>query len=179
MTEPQTGAGEWEAIYFDGRVNKGRLVSLRFGPALEIAEHGVFLTAWPYADVRRPSAGEGVWTLHALAAPELARLEARDPALQAQIAARCRLLAGEGARDAAKPSAIGWSIAGVAAIVGSIWIGVPYAANRVAEWTPIPMERSLGEAADSQARAAFGTKQCAAPAGVAALAKLSARPHAR
>ena len=125
MTEPATGAGQWEAVYFDGRVNRGRLVSLRFGPALEIAEKGVFLTAWPYADVRRASAGKGVWILHAMAAPELARLEARDRALQAQIAARCRLLAGEGAGDAAKPSAIGWSIAGVAAIVGSIWIGIP------------------------------------------------------
>ena len=125
MTEPATGAGQWEAVYFDGHGNRGRLVSLRFGPALEIAEKGVFLTAWPYADVRRASAGKGVWILHAMAAPELARLEARDPALQAQIAARCRLLAGEGAGDATKPSAIGWSIAGVAAIVGSIWVGIP------------------------------------------------------
>jgi Zn-dependent protease with chaperone function len=175
MTEPVTGAGEWEAVYFDGRVNRGRLVALRFGPALEIAENGVFLTAWPYADVRRASAGEGVWILRALAAPELARLEARDPALQTQIAARCRLLAGEGARarDAAKPSAIGWSIAGVAAMVGSIWVGIPYAADRIAARVPISMERRLGEAADSQARAAFGTKQCAASAGAAALAKLS------
>lgn len=175
MTEPATGAAEWEAVYFDGHVNRGRLVTLRFGPALEIAEHGVFLTAWPYADVRRASAGEGVWIFHALAAPELARLEARDPALQAQIAARCRLLAGEGARDIAMPSAIGWSIAGVAAMVGSIWVGIPYAADRIAARVPISTERRLGEAADSQARAAFGTRQCAAPAGAAALAKLSER----
>jgi predicted Zn-dependent protease len=173
MTEPATDAGEWEAVYFDGRVKRGRLVTLRFGPALEIAESGVFLTAWPYADVRRASAGEGVWILHALAAPELARLEARDPALQAQIAARCRLLAGEGARDAAKSSAIGWSIASVAAMVGAIWVGIPYAADRIAARVPISMERRLGEAANNQARAAFGTKQCAAPAGAAALAKLS------
>ena len=60
-----------------------------------------------------------------MASAGIGALEARDPALQAQIAARCRLLAGEGAGDAAKPSAIGWSIAGVAAIVGSIWIGIP------------------------------------------------------
>ena len=40
---------------------------------------------------------------------------------------------------------------------------------------PISIERSLGEAADSQARVPFGTKQCAAPAGAAALAKLSER----
>ncbi len=45
MTEPATDAGEWEAVYFDGRVKRGRLVTLRFGPALEIAESGVFLTA--------------------------------------------------------------------------------------------------------------------------------------
>ncbi|MGA3062002.1 MAG: M48 family metallopeptidase [Methylocystis sp.] len=174
MTEPATDAGEWEAVYFDGRVKRGRLVTLRFGPALEIAESGVFLTAWPYADVRRASAGEGVWILHALGAPELARLEARGPALQAQITARCRLLAGEGARGATS-SAIGWSIAGVAAMVGAIWVGIPRAADRIAARVPISMERRLGEAADSQARAAFGTKQCAAPAGAAALAKLSAR----
>ena len=40
---------------------------------------------------------------------------------------------------------------------------------------PISIERSLGEAADSHVRSMFGTKQCAGPAGAAALAKLSAR----
>jgi hypothetical protein len=175
MIGPVTNEGEWRAVYFDGRVDRARSISLRFGPALEIAENGVFLAAWPYADVRRASADEGVWVIRALAAPASARIELRDAALQAQIAARCRLLGGEGDRDEAKPSAIGWSIAGVAAIAGAIWLGVPYAADRIANRIPVSMERSLGEAADGQVRATFGAGQCAAPAGAAALAKLSAR----
>ncbi len=175
MTEPPKSARDWEAVYFDGWVNKERRVAIRFGPALEISENGAFLTAWPYADVRRQSVDGGVWRLRALAALGLARLEARDPALQAQIAARCRLLEGESARDAATPTAIGWSLAGVAAIVGLIWLGVPYAADRIAARIPISIERSLGQAADSQVRSMFGTKQCAAPPGAAALLKLSAR----
>ena len=92
-----------------------------------------FLTAWPYADVRRASAAKAFGFLRASAAPEQTRLEARDPALQAQIARWLPfLLAGEGAPDAVKSSAIGWSMTGVAAMVGSIWVGIPYAADRIA-----------------------------------------------
>ncbi|MGA8171129.1 MAG: M48 family metallopeptidase [Methylocystis sp.] len=175
MTETATKSGDWRAIYVDGRVARNRLVTLRFGPALEIFEDGAFMTAWPYADVRRESSEDGLLRLRAAASPEHACLEVRDSDLQAQITARCRLLGGESARDAATPMAIGWSIAGVAAIVGSIWLGVPYAADRIAARIPLSVERGLGEAADNQVRSIFGTKHCAAPAGVAALAKLSAR----
>ncbi len=162
-------------IYLDGRVNKKRVVTLNFGPALEIAEDGVALAAWPYTEIRRLGAEAGVWRLHALTAPELARLEVRDLALQALIAERCRLLSSESARDVSTKAVVGWSLAAIVSIVGLIWFGVPYVADRIAAIVPLSMERQIGQAADNQIRALFPGKPCGAPLGAGALLKLSKR----
>jgi predicted Zn-dependent protease len=164
-----------EAIYFDGRTSKKRVVSLNFGKALEIVEDGAVRAAWPYADIRRVSAEGGVWRLCALGAPELARLELRDPELHILIAQRCRSLASGNAKDVSTAAVIGWSLAAVASIIGLVWFGAPYAAERVAPIIPLSIERRVGEAAENQIRAIFPGNACNAPAGVAALQKLSQR----
>lgn len=148
---------------------------MTFGPALEITENGVFLAAWAYDDVRRLEAPDGLMRLRAVTAPDLARLELGDRGSQEEITKHCRLLAGEGGREGSTLSIIGWSLAAAASIVGLIWFGVPYAADRIAPLVPLSWEKRLGEAAEKQTRAIFEGKTCDEPNGAAALRKLSAR----
>lgn len=163
-----------ESIYFDGRSNRKRRVTLGFGPALEISEDGVFLVAWAYGDVRRIEAPVGVMRLRAVGALDTARLEVGDSALQQQIALNCRLLAGEkGEHDRSSLSIVAWSLAATASIVGLVWFGIPFAADRLAPLVPVSWEKRLGEAADNQARTMFVGKTCKGVEGAAALQKLS------
>jgi len=173
--EPELGPDEaGDAIYFDGRVSRKRRVTLSFGPALEIGEDGALLAAWAYGDVRRIDAPTGVMRLRAISAPDTARLEVGDPALQQQIAIHCRLLAGEkSARDRSTLSIVAWSLAATASIVGLVWFGIPILADRIAPLVPVSWEKRLGEVADNQARAMFEGKSCKGREGVAALLKLS------
>ena len=162
-------------IYLDGRTNKRRVVSLNFARALEIVEDGAVLAAWPYADIRRLSVEGGVWRLHTRAAPELARLDVRDPQLHISIAQRCRSLARGNAKDVSTNAVVGWSLAAVISIAGLVWFGAPYAADRIAPMIPVSIERRLGQAAENQIRAIFSGKTCNGEAGVAALQTLSQR----
>jgi Zn-dependent protease with chaperone function len=178
LVEPEAAAPE--AIYLDGRVNRKRRVRLNFGPALEIYEDGALLAAWPYADVRRrDGAPDGLLSIRAVGAPELARLETRDAALMEQITAHCRLLEGD-RRE--KPHSmlkiVGWSLAATASILGLIWFGVPLAADRIAPLIPLAWEKRFGEAVEKQALDMFSGKECKAPKGLAALEKFSARLQA-
>ena len=66
-----------------------------------------------------------------------------------------------------------WSIAAVVSLVLTVVYLVPLVADRLAPFIPIPVERRLGEAVDSQVRALFGAETCDAEPGRAALAKLS------
>lgn len=163
-----------DAVFFDGRSNKKRYVALRFGPSLEIVEHDATLVAWAYEDIRRVDAPDGVLRLTSATAP-LSRLELRDPAPRLEIEARCRFLAGPGGRAAGTMSIILWSLAAAAAIVGMIWIGIPYLADRLAPFVPISWERRLGDAAEKQVRKIFPGAACRKAAGSAALDRLSTR----
>ncbi len=172
--EPATHAAPFEAIYFDGRSNQKRQVELVFGPALEISENGVFLAAWAYSDIRRLDAPKGSMRLRAITAPELARLELHNPALQEQILNACRLLDGDGYREISTRSIVGWSLVAAASIGGMIWFGVPYAADRIAPLIPLSWEKRLGDAADHQTRSIFKGKTCQASKGAQALDEVSA-----
>ena len=173
MHEGSSDAPANEAIFLDGAVNKKRIVTLRFGAALEIVEGGAMLACWPYGEIRRVGIEDGLWRLRALGAPELARLELRDPALQARVASACHLLNEQSGRDVSTTAVIFWSLAAVASIVGMIWFIVPYAADAIAERVPLSLERRLGKAADNQIRAIFPGNQCNSPEGAAALRKMS------
>jgi len=174
MTKGPAAQGN-EAFYLDGRSSRKRVVSLNFGPGLEIIEDGAFVTVWPYAEVRRVNDADGVWRLKAVTASELARIEIHDEGLKARIAAHCPLLAGETLRDASLARVALWSFGVLAAFGGVIWFGLPYAADRIAPLVPLSLERQLGRASESQVRAVFNGKQCLAGKGAAALDKLSAR----
>jgi hypothetical protein len=167
----------FEAIYFDGSVNKKRRVTLVFGPTLDICEDGAVLSAWSYVDVRRIPAPPDVMRLRAIGAAQLAHLDIRDGDTQREIERHCPKLADDAAlhADGSTLKIVGWSLAATVSIVGLVWFGVPFAADRLAPLVPVAWEKRLGDAAEGQVRELFDGKSCASPKGAAALAKLSQR----
>ncbi len=168
---------QFEAIYFDGFVSKKRRVTLTFASMLEICEDGAFLVAWPYAEVRRIPAPADVMRLRAVGAAQLAQLDIRDPDTQREVERHCPMLAGDKTlhADGSTLKIVAWSLAATASIVGLIWFGVPFAADRLAPLVPVSWEKRFGEAAEGQVREIFDGKSCASPKGAAALEKLSKR----
>lgn len=174
MTELDVEASK--ASYFDGYAGKRQAVDLVFGPALEIVEDGVLLAAWPYAEVRRLPPPGGVMRLKALGAPKGSWLEIDDPAAQAGIVRHCALLAGETApvnREGRRR--IVYGLAALAVFGAVLWRGVPLMAGAIAPVIPVSWEKALGDGAEAEIRKTYSGKSCAAPAGVAALNKVSER----
>jgi Zn-dependent protease with chaperone function len=160
------------AVYFDGTSSRRHSVTLVLDDELRISEDQQVLAVWSYADIRRADSQSGILRLTCLTAPSLARLQIRDPALAAELIARCGQLDEDvpGQRGVAK--IVGWSIAAVVSIVGVIWFGVPLAADRLTPLVPQALERRLGSVADRQITTLFGGKICAGAAGQAAFNKL-------
>jgi Zn-dependent protease with chaperone function len=158
-------------IYFDGLSNRRRLVTLAFAEQLELDEPAQTPVKWSYADIRRADSPSGTLRVTCLAAPSLARLEIRDPALAAELIARCPRL-DENAPGKGIAPVIGWSIAAAVSIVGVVLFGVPLAADRLTPLVPQAFERRLGDVADGQVKVIFGNKTCNNAAGQAAFAKL-------
>ncbi|WP_457795862.1 M48 family metallopeptidase [Methylocystis sp. S23] len=174
MTGQESPSGG--ACYFDGRAGKRRAVGLVFGPALEIMEDGALLAAWPYAEVRRLPPPGGVMRIRALGAPKGAWLEIDDPATQAEVERHCPLLAGEKAPPNPEGrKRLAYGLAAAALFGAFLWGGVPRMAGIIAPVIPDAWEKKLGESADEEVRKSFSGKSCAAPAGAAALRKISQR----
>jgi predicted Zn-dependent protease len=169
-----TDPAAFDEIYFDGRSNARRSVSLRLADALQMFENDSFVTAWPYADIRRVDGPDGVLRIRSIAAPAGARCEIRNAQFAAALVARCRLIDGE-AQEAHSATwrIVGWSLAAAASLAGIVWYGVPLLATRITPFVPYSIERRIGEAADSQARAMF-KGSCTGADGQAAFDKLVA-----
>jgi len=159
-------------IYFDGRSSRRRLVTLAFSDRLELNEPSEAAIFWPYADIRRADGPAGTLRLTCLIAPALARLEIRDPALATELVARCTRLDENAVGRGGVATIIGWSLAAAVSIVAVVLFGVPLAADRLTPLVPQAFERRLGDVADRQVKALFGTKLCNGAAGQAAFTKL-------
>ena len=160
------------AIYFDGLSSRRRLVTLKFRERLELDEPDQAKVAWGYEDIRRADSPAGILRLFCLTAQPLARLEIRDPALAAELVARCpRIDENRPGRGGVAPI-VGWSLAAAASIIAMVWFGVPLAADRLTPLVPQSFERRLGTVADGQIRVMFGNKVCTNAAGQAAFTKL-------
>jgi Zn-dependent protease with chaperone function len=159
------------AIYFNGRSNRKRVVTLSPVTAgVEIVEDGALVDVWPYAGVRRADGPRELLRLRSVTALPLARLEIADAAMQAAIAARCPLLdAGEKKQTW---RIVSWSLGAVTSIVLLGVFVVPIVADRLVPFVPQAFERRLGEAVDKQAEAMFGGKRCTGAEGQAAFASL-------
>jgi Zn-dependent protease with chaperone function len=159
------------AVYFDGRSNRKRSVTLRFAAELEIVEQGTVAEAWPYGDVRRADGPLDALRLSCTTALPLARLETVDAETKAAILAHCPSLdLGRGGTQTGR--IVFWSLAAVCSIVMLVWFVIPLIADRLAPFVPAAFERRLGEGFDRQARSIFGGKLCNAAAGQAAFTAL-------
>ncbi|MCK1547064.1 M48 family metallopeptidase [Bradyrhizobium sp. 147] len=159
-------------IFFDGVSSRKRQVTLTLGDALEIAEDGEAPVRWVYADIRRADSPAGVLRLASISAPPLARLEVRDAALAADLAARCLRLDEHQTTRRGVARIVGWSVAAAVSIVCVVLFGVPLAADRLAPLVPKPIERRIGDASEVQVKTIFGRSACEDPAGKAAFTKL-------
>src|SRR5262249_13747048 len=141
---------------------------------IAIAADGQEIARWPHGELYRIDGPRKILRVGAESAPELARLEVRDPALQNAIAAHSPQL-GTRRRggQATAAQVVFWSMAAVISLVLTVIYLVPLVADRLAPFVPIPVERRLGEAVDSQVRAIFGGEACSSEEGDAALARLS------
>nr|GAJ31013.1 hypothetical 35.8 kDa protein in PRP16-SRP40 intergenic region [Bradyrhizobium sp. DOA9] len=163
---------ERPTIFFDGVSSRRRPVTLTLSDALEIVEDGATPVLWPYADIRRADSPPGILRLAATSAPPLARLEIRDAALAAEVAARCARLDEHRTTRSGVAKIVGWSVAAAVSIVCVVLFGVPLAADRLAPLVPQPVERRIGDAAEVQMKTIFGRSACEDPAGKAAFNKL-------
>ena len=161
---PKAPAGG-PAIYFDGKSNQRRVVTLLFTDRLEIREDDTALAAWAYADIRRADAPAGMLRLSSLTAAALARLEVRDAAVAADLVARSASLDENTPGRGGAATIVGWSLAAAVSIVAVVLFGVPLAADRLAPLVPDAFERRLGEVADSQVKTLFDAKVCDNAAG--------------
>jgi Zn-dependent protease with chaperone function len=170
MQAPPAPSGP--AVYFDGATNRRRLVTLAFKDQLELHEPPETTTRWSYDDIRRADGPAGILRLSCLSAPALARLEIRDAAQSAELAARCPRLDENIPGRHGVGAIIGWSLAAAVSIVAVVVFGVPLAADRLAPLVPQSLERRLGDVSEGQVKALFGGKTCTNASGQPAFNKL-------
>src|ERR1700677_1110583 len=169
---PAASGPSGPAIYFDGATSRRRLVTLAFKDQLELHEPPDTTTRRSYDDIRRADGPAGILRVSCVSAPALARLEIRDAAVAAELAARCPRLDENIPGRHGVGAIIGWSLAAAVSIVAVVVFGVPLAADRLAPFVPAPLERRLGDVAEGQVKVMFGDKTCTNAAGQAAFNKL-------
>jgi Zn-dependent protease with chaperone function len=175
MDEPQQDhagpADGGPAVYFDGQSNRRQQVRIGFANQLVLRSDDNFV-CWPYADIRRADSPSGMLRVSCLSASPLARLDIRDAALAAELAARCTELDAHRLSGGAVARIVGWSLAAAASIIAVVLYIVPFAAERLTPLVPRNFEWHLGQAAEVELLTVFGDKVCSGAAGRAAFAKL-------
>jgi Zn-dependent protease with chaperone function len=161
-----------QASFFDGASSRRQDVTLAVTDRLEIRQDQRLIAAWPFADICRADGPPGLLRLASISAPPLARLEIRDHALAALIAARCVSLDSDVSGRHGVLAIVGWSVAAIVSLVLVALFGVPLVADRLTPLLPPAFERHVGDVADRQIRALFGDKVCSNSAGQAAFAEL-------
>jgi Zn-dependent protease with chaperone function len=167
MSAPGTG------IFFDGVSVARHDVAIDLAPAAlrVLSASGNVLAEWPYTEIERVSAPNGVLRLGRKGNEVLARLEIRDAAMMAAIGDHS---------SGADPGALSegrerlrvvlWSLAAVASLVLVGMFGIPFLAARATPLIPIVVDRHLGDAVDAQVRSILDTDHAGAKfeCGVAA-----------
>ncbi len=109
------------------------------------------LDEWPYAELRRMSAPEGVLRLGRRGETLLARLEIRAPELAAAIEDRAEALDRGGAAERRlRRKIVALSFAAAASLVVTAVFGLPALASRIIPLVPLAAEHKLGDAIDKQ-----------------------------
>lgn len=169
MTIDDEGTG----VFYDGKSNKRRNVTLRLGPTLEIREGDSLLASWPWDWIRRADSPKSELRLRCGNGEQLARLDIQDASFAQRIEPRCPRLDVEDASGRHSTIRIvGWSLAAVVSIAMVGLFGIPYLADRVAPLMPQSFENRLGEMVDNQVKVIFGSKVCTNEDGQRAFTKL-------
>ena len=158
------------AVYFDGRSNRKRDVTLHIATGLEILEDGAVVGTWPFDAIRRADGPPELLRLLCVAALPLARLEIADPAMQRVLVARCPSIDARHERHTWRIAV--WSLAAAGSILALVFFGIPLAADRLAPMVPRAVEKRLGEAIDKQVSFVFSGKLCTGAEGRAAFVAL-------
>ncbi|WP_112663549.1 M48 family metallopeptidase [Microvirga flavescens] len=163
------------AVFYDGKTARRRVVSLVVTTAsLDLYEDGETIASWPCNQVRQHPAAPGVLRLGPENPNSLARLDVTDAGDQAEVFRNCLFLT-TGARKESTGRIVFWSLAATASLIVSAYVLVPILAEKAAPLVPVSVEKQIGAAVDKQIQFILGEKTCNAPAGAAALAKLSSR----
>lgn len=170
------------ADFFDGESAVVRRVGITIEPdVLVIAPAEGAPRRWRLDDLRAipDQAGTRAMVLTSAEQP-LARLHLTDAEMKRAVSARApKLRKGQPVRGRGRIAA--WALAAVASVALIIFVLVPVMANQLAEILPPEGEKALGDATLDQIREALaqsgleGLPTCEAPAGRAALDRLTAR----
>jgi Zn-dependent protease with chaperone function len=153
------------AVFFDGQT------SARQDAAVEVTAAGLSILGadgraigeWPYAELRRLAATDGLLRLRRRGDQSLARLEIRDTALAGAIEDRAPTLDRSGAAERAlRRKVVGFSLAAVISLIATAIVGVPALTSRLLPLVPVSVERKLGNAVDKEVRASFDTQHLGA-----------------
>jgi len=143
------------AVYFDGTSSARNDVVVEVGAkALRILAcrsggPDRLLDEWPYAELRRMSAPDGVLRLGQRGETLLARLEIRAPELDAAIEDRAEALDRGGAAERRlRRKIVALSFAAAASLVVTAVFGLPALASRIIPLVPLAVEHRLGDAID-------------------------------
>jgi len=169
---PAPAPAEPRAVYFDGKTNRKRTVTLQFAGGVEILEDGRIVDIWPFGEVRRADGPPNLMRLSCVTALPLARLEIADEATKAAVAEHCAALDLARSGRGGTLRIVFWSLAATCSIIGLAVFGIPLIADRLAPLVPYSMEKRIGDAADVQIRAVLGDKDCKAAEGQAAFQAL-------
>jgi len=174
---------EAPARYFDGRSAAPRAVVVSFGDrSLVIMDYeGVALAHWPLARLRSVAPPGALVTQLAPDADSAERLVLEEPEMIAAIEAVSPALHRREADRRGTGRALIWGVGAIAAVVVMVVAILPALAGQLAVMIPPERERRIGDAVAEQVRQMVGIGAesapgyCRAPAGVAALDRMTAR----
>ncbi len=157
------------AVYFDGTSSARNNVVVEVGAkALRLLAwrnqgQDRLLDEWPYADLRRMSAPDGVLRLGRRGETLLARLEIRAPELAAAIEDRAEALDRSGAAERLlRRKIVALSFAAAASLVVTAVFGLPALASRIIPLVPLAVEHRLGDAIDRNIRGTLDSRHLGA-----------------
>jgi Zn-dependent protease with chaperone function len=147
-------------VFYDGATGARHRVSVEFDPAalLVRAAEGHLLARWPYDELRKLVAPEGILRLARIGNPLLARLEIRNPAIAAALGELSPTIDHTGARERImRRMVVVWTVAAMVSLVLVGYFGMPALADRLAPLVPLSVETKLGNAVDTRVRAMLDT----------------------
>jgi Zn-dependent protease with chaperone function len=164
-----------DAVFYDGESARRRTVSITVtASSLDIHDGSEQVASWPFAEVRRRDAPDGILRLTREGASSLVRLDIADAETQAAIRQHCLYLDDTAHRERTG-RILFWSAAAAVSILLCVFFLLPILADRLTPLIPASYERRLGTAVDNQIRTIFSGKICKDPQGLAALERLVAQ----